>query len=114
MNYLGKIDLQKLVGVERMIINGRKYLCIPIEANPTIYVGEKGAYLNIKAIEKESTFADRTYSHFIATTLPKELREKYSPTEKKLMAPIIGNLQQITPSGGYEQLSIKTFDDLPE
>lgn len=115
----GKINLMKYVGARKVSIGGHKGIFIPVELNPTIFVGEKGAYASVRVVEHESTFDDVTYSHFIAASLSKDIREeleaKYGKDEVKKMTPILGNMSTYT--GGSTQTNFEETsedaDDLP-
>ena len=117
----GKINLLKYPGSKKIIANGVKGIFIPAEQNPSIYIREKGAYAAVRIVEKEATFNDKTYSHFIAATLTKKQREELSndglsEDEIKAFSPILGNLETYEPQGAtYEEAVVKDDDieDMP-
>lgn len=111
MSINGSINLLKIKGARKILADGQKGIFIPAEDNPAIYVG-KGAYLSIRVVEKETTFEDRHYTHFVAVALPKakiEELKKVGATDNdiKELTPILGNLEEYVPNegGGYEAVS---------
>lgn len=95
-NYGIKIDLQKLKNTFLRKFTGKtatkNCLCIPIDDNPMIFVGEKGTYLSLVAREtSNSQYGD---THFIVGDLPREVYEKLSDDERKAF-PILGNMRPI-------------------
>lgn len=95
-NYGIKIDLQKLKNTFLRKFTGRtatkNCLCIPLEDNPTIFLGDKGCYLNVVARESpNSQFGD---THYIAVDMPKDIYEKLTDDERKAI-PILGNMRPI-------------------
>ena len=69
-----------------------KVLIIPIEEN-NIFQGEKGAYLNITAIEikdRSKFAADQKDTHLLKLDMPKEKYDAMTDEQKKAM-PILGN-----------------------
>jgi hypothetical protein len=116
----GKINLLKYPGAKKIIANGVKGIFIPAEQNPSIFIGEKGAYAAVRVVEKVTTFNDKTYSHFIAATLSKAQRDELaaqglSEDEIKAFSPILGNLETYEPQGAtYEEATVaEDVDDLP-
>ncbi len=93
-----RIDLLKLQGAFMRNLKGAKTtkrcLIVPVDDEPSIFLGEKGCYLNMTAIETDnSQFKD---THLIKGDIPKEQRE--AMTEEQLrQRPILGNLRPITP-----------------
>jgi hypothetical protein len=91
-----KINLRQLKHVEREM-KGQgdkmiKCLIIPLEEN-MIYQGEKGAYLNLTAIEikdRSKFSADQKDTHLIKQDVPKDKYEAMTEEQRKAM-PIIGN-----------------------
>lgn len=114
----GSINLMKFVGARKVIASGEKGIFIPIDQNPTIVSGAKGAYANVRIVEKESTFNDRHYTHFCALSLPKDTKEQlrakgYSDEQLNGLTPILGNLEVYQPKDEYQTETIKEADDLP-
>lgn len=95
-NFSIRIDLLKIKGAFMRNLKGKqetkRCLIIPVDDADGFYVGEKGCYLNMAAIEmQEPKYKD---THFIKPELPKEQRE--TMTEEELHAvPIIGSLHPI-------------------
>lgn len=119
----GSINLMKFAGARKVIdANNKKCILIPVDDNPSIASGEKGAYANIRIVEKESTFNDRHYTHFVAATISKKTSEEllakgWSEEQIKAATPILGNLETYVPKEEYEKESFKEdkgFDDLPD
>lgn len=93
-NYGIKIDLMKIKGAFVTNIQGRtakkRCIVIPIDEDPSIYLGEKGCYLNMVAVELTSPKYEDT--HMVKGDLPKEERERLTE-EERLALPILGNLR---------------------
>lgn len=120
MSLNGNINLMKYPGARRILANGVKGIFIPVEDNPSIFVGEKGAYASIRVVEKESEFNDRHYTHFVAASLPKKVRDELkakgkTDEELKALAPILGNLETFDPqsAGSAEYEEVDEAEDLP-
>ena len=97
-NFGIKIDLLKVKGAFLRNLKGatatKRCLIIPVDDEPCIYLGEKGCYLNLTAIELENPQYKDT--HLIKGNLPKEVRG--AMTQEQLQStPIIGNLRPIEP-----------------
>ena len=112
-NYSIKLGLQKLKGAFLTNLKGKtatkKCLCIPIEENH-LFVGEKDTYLDLSVIElKDSKYGD---SHCIRQTFPKDLYEKMSDDEKKLI-PILGNMREMKAATQEIKTVAEPEDDLP-
>lgn len=126
-----KINLKQLKHVEREM-KGQgdkmiKCLIIPLEEN-MIYQGEKGAYLNLTAIEikdRSKFSAEQKDTHLIKQDIPKEKYEAMSDEQRKAM-PIFGNAilwgrQEATPVESAEisnsavdaYMDNQEADDLP-
>lgn len=92
-----KLNLKQLKHVERDFtgqdgVTKLKCLIIPIEEN-MIYMGEKGAYLNITAIEikdRSKLAADQKDTHLLKQDMPKEKYDLMSEEQRKAM-PILGH-----------------------
>ena len=109
----GQINLLKLKNARRVQDGNIKGIFIPIYDNPAIYAEGRGAYLNIRIVEKESEYNGKQYTHFIAASLDKgkrdELMERLSEEEFKAVTPILGNANAWD-SNHYEQTTLKTTD----
>lgn len=95
-NYGIKIDLQKLKNTFLRKFTGKTAtktcLCIPLEDNPMIFLGDKGCYMNLMARETErSQYGD---THYIVASLPKEVYDKLTDDERKSF-PIMGNMRPV-------------------
>lgn len=112
----GSINLLKYSGARKVSLGGQKGIFIPVEENPTIFVGEKGAYASVRVVEHESSFDGKTYTHFIAASLDKkkkdELENAYGKDKVKEFTPILGNATDYSAqqSDSYEEES----EDMPE
>lgn len=95
-NYSIKLDLLKLKGATVRNLQGRtatkRCLIIPVDECDGMFLGEKGCYLNLTAIEmREPKYSD---THCIKPDLPKEKREQMTEEEQNAV-PIIGGLHAI-------------------
>jgi hypothetical protein len=96
-NFKIKADLLKLSGAVVTDLKGRsgaskKCLVIPVE-DSGLFLGEKGCYLSLTAIEmKEARYGD---THCVKISLPKE---KYSALtdEQRRDIPILGGMHEAT------------------
>ncbi len=97
-NYGIKIDLLKLKGAFMRNLKGKtatkKCLIIPVEDCDSIFLGEKGCYLNMTGIEMENPKYGDT--HCIKGDIPKEKRDVMTEEEKRSM-PIIGGMRMLQP-----------------
>lgn len=112
-NFSIKIDLQKLHKAALLTIPGKagkkRCICIPVDDNPEIFVGEKGTYLNITALEMKETgrYGD---THFLKGNLPDETYSAMSDEERRAQ-PILG---QMRPLVRKEQPAPEVTIDEPE
>lgn len=95
-NFGIKIDCLKLKGAFMRNLQGKtttkRCLIIPVDDCDGMYLGEKGCYLNLTAIEmQEPKFND---THCIKAELPKEQRETMTEEEIRNI-PIIGGMRTI-------------------
>lgn len=95
-NYGIKIDLLKLRGAFMRNLKGqtttKRCLIIPVDDCDGVFLGEKGCYLNLTAIEmQEPKYTD---THCIKVNLPKEQREAMTDDERNAI-PILGGLHAI-------------------
>lgn len=121
-NYSVRIDLLKLNSAFMRSIKGKtetkRCLIIPVDDNPSMYLGTKGCYLNLEAWETREQKYDDT--HFVKPSLPKEVREAMTE-EQRNAVPILGNMrpmkkseaQQMTVAGSMGADSFEDDDDLP-
>ena len=95
-NYGIKIDLLKLKGAFMRNLQGKsatkKCIIIPVDDCEGMFLGEKGCYLNMTAIEMQNPQYSDT--HCIKPDIPKEQREAMSEEQRNAI-PIIGGLHAI-------------------
>lgn len=108
-----KINLQALNGAFLKNLTGRtatkRCLIIPVDDNPSMFIGEKGTYLNLVGVEvKNPQYGD---THLLKGDLPKEVYEAMTD-EQRNAQPILGNVRPIAPK---QQAVTGTVDmDAPE
>lgn len=94
-NYSIKIDTLKLQGAFVTNIKGKtttkRCLCIPIEESG-LFLGEKGCYLNLTAIEMQNPQYNDT--HCIKVSRDREVYERMTD-EERAAQPIIGGLHEL-------------------
>lgn len=108
-NYGIRIDIQKLKNTFLRKFTGKTStktcLCIPIEDNPMIFLGEKGCYLNLIARETErSQYGD---THYVVGNIPNDVYEKLTEEERKAF-PIFGNMHPIIPKQQQEAKAVES------
>lgn len=121
-NFGMKIDLLKLKGAFMRNLAGRaatkRCLIIPVDDCDGMFLGEKGCYLSMTAIEmREPKYSD---THCIKVDIPKEQREAMTEEERNAV-PILGGLHTIEMQQATMQVSgtlgqdafAPTDDDLP-
>lgn len=94
-NFSIKADLLKVQGAFTANIKGKtttkQCLCIPIE-DSGLYVGSKGIYLNLTAVEyREPKYGD---THFVKVSVDSEAYKAMSEEERNAI-PIIGGLKPL-------------------
>lgn len=113
----GQINLLKFRNARRVQAGNEKGIFIPVEDNPSIVDGAKGAYANLRIVDKASEYNGITYTHFAALSITKEQREQLEATlgeeEIRACTPILGNFKEWKNEPTYEQTTIKNVDDLP-
>lgn len=121
-NYVIKIDLLKLKGAFMRNLQGKsetkRCLIIPVDDCDGIYLGEKGCYLNMTAIEMQDPKYKDT--HCIKVNIPQEQRETMTEEERNAI-PILGGLHAIEVKQATMQVNetigqeafVPTDDDLP-
>lgn len=108
-NFSIKLDLLKVAGAFLTNFKGRtqtkRCLVIPFD-DSGMYLGQKGLYLDLTAIElREPQYQD---THCIKQSLPKEVFEQLTD-EQKQQLPILGGLRPIERK--QEQMNIgNTYD----
>ena len=95
-NYGIKIDLLKLRGASVRNIQGRtatkRCIIIPVDECDGMFLGEKGCYLNLTAIEMQNPQYNDT--HCIKPDLSREKRDAMTEEEQRAI-PIVGGLHTI-------------------
>lgn len=115
-NYSIKADLLKVKGAFVKDLKGRtgavkRCLIIPIE-DSGMFLGEKGCYLNMTAIEmREARYND---THCVKVSLPKEQYDAMTEEERN-STPILGGMHEIKASPKPIDTSavVADDDDLP-
>lgn len=95
-NFGIKIDCLKLKGAFMRNLKGKestkRCLIIPVDECDGMFLGEKGCYLNLTAIEmQEPKFSD---THCIKADIPKEQRDAMTEEEIRNI-PILGGMHAI-------------------
>ena len=95
-NFGIKIDLLKLKGAFLRNLQGKTStkhcIIIPVDDCDGMYLGEKGCYLNMTAIEMQKPRYNDT--HCIKPDIPKERREAMSDEEIRNI-PILGGMRAV-------------------
>lgn len=111
-NYSIKADLLKVKGAFVKDLKGRtgavkRCLIIPIE-DSGMFLGEKGCYLNMTAIEmREARYND---THCVKVSLPKEQYDAMTEEERN-STPILGGMHEIKASPKPIDTSAVVVDD---
>ena len=121
-NYGIKIDLLKLKGAFMRNLQGKtetkRCLIIPVDDCDGVFLGEKGCYLNVTAIEmREARYSD---THCLKVNLPKEQREAMTEEDRNAI-PILGGMHAIEAKQATMEVNgtlgqdafASTDDDLP-
>lgn len=119
-NYSIKANLLKVKGAFVTNLKGKTATkrCLVIDIDESgMFLGEKGCYLNMAAIEmNESRYGD---THCVKVSLPKEVVEKMTDEERKAI-PILGGMhplqsqaQQMAVRGQVDATVVMNEDDLP-
>lgn len=120
-NYGIKLDLLKLKGATVRNLQGRtatkRCLIIPVDECDGMFLGEKGCYVNLTAIEMQNPKYNDT--HCIKPEISKERREAMTEEEQNAV-PIIGGLHAIERQQATMQVNgtigadaFATEEDLP-
>lgn len=112
-NFGIKIDLQKLQHAFLRNFKGKtavkRCIVIPIEDNPAIFLGEKGCYLSLTAVELGNPQYKDT--HCLRGNIPNDIYEKMTDEQRKAF-PILGNMRPVMPK--VQQVNGVTDMDAPE
>lgn len=109
-NFSIKTDLLKLKNSFVTNLKGKtatkRCLVIPID-DSNLFVGEKGVYLNLTAIEmREERYGD---THVLKQSLPKEVYQALSEDERNAQ-PILGSLKPLEPAPTKQMQVSQTSD----
>lgn len=109
-NFSIKEDLLKLRGAFITNFKGRtatkRCLVIPVD-DSGLYVGEKGVYLNLTAIEMENPQYKET--HCIKQSFYKEVYETLSEEQRQAL-PILGGMKPLVKKAAPQMSVDSTFD----
>lgn len=119
-NYSIKTDLLKLTGAFVTNLKGKtatkRCLIIPVD-DAGLFVGEKGVYLNLTAIEMQNPKYSET--HCVKVSFDKDRYEAMTEDEKKAQ-PIIGGMKALERSqtemavtSTLDGSAFGNYDDLP-
>jgi len=112
-NYGIRLDLLKLNNAFMRNMTGRtatkRCLIIPVDDNDSIFLGEKGCYLNLSAFEVSNPQYGDT--HVIKGDIPKEIHERMTEEQRNAL-PILGNMRPIKPQ--QMQVTGSVSMDAPE
>lgn len=113
-NFSIKIDLLKLAGAKVVSVKGERAILIPTDSNREIFIGEKGAYLDLTAIalKEESKFGD---THFVKGNLPRDVFNSMTEEQRRAV-PILGNLKPLGAQNAQASVpaeEVEVEDDLP-
>lgn len=109
-NFSIKTDLLKLKGSFLTNLKGKtatkRCLVIPID-DSGLFLGEKGVYLNLTAIEmREERYGD---THVLKQSIPKDVYQAMSEEERNAQ-PIFGSLKPLAPAPPKEMSVTQTTD----
>ena len=112
-NYSIKIDMLKLNGAFMRNMTGRtatkRCIIIPVDDNPSMYLGEKGCYLSMSAFDTPGSQYGNT--HMVKPDIPKEIREQMTEEQKRGI-PVLGNMRPM--QGSSMQVQGNVSMDAPE
>ena len=114
-NYSIKTDLLKLKGAFVTNIKGKtttkRCLCIPIDGSG-LFLGEKGCYLNMTAIEMNNPQYNDT--HCIKQNIERSVYDAMTEEQRRAM-PIIGSMRPFEKSQAALDTSymVESYEDLP-
>lgn len=95
-NFGIKIDLLKIKGAFMKNVQGRtqtkRCIIIPVDDDPGIYLGEKGCYLSMVAVELQNPKYEDT--HMVKSDIPKDVRELLTEEQRREL-PILGNMRPL-------------------
>jgi len=95
-NFGIKIDLLKIKGAFMKNVQGRtqtkRCIIIPVDDDPGIYLGGKGCYLSMVAVELQNPKYEDT--HMVKSDIPKDVRELLTEEQRREL-PILGNMRPL-------------------
>lgn len=95
-NFGIKIDLLKIKGAFMKNVQGRtqtkRCIIIPVDDDPGIYLGDKGCYLSMVAVELQNPKFEDT--HMVKSDIPKDVRELLTEEQRREL-PILGNMRPL-------------------
>ena len=104
-NFGIKIDLLKIKGAFMKYVQGRtqtkRCIIIPVDDDPGIYLGEKGCYLSMVAVELQNPKYEDT--HMVKSDIPKDVRELLTEEQRREL-PILGNMRPL--QSGQQQMQV--------
>lgn len=90
-SFNGGLNLSLLQNTATVSLKGKQCLVIPIEDNPTLFIGKKGVYLDLSVVETPDS--QYGHSHYVRANVGASKRQNYSREELKALTPILGNLK---------------------
>lgn len=118
-NFGLRINLQKLNSAAVLNIKGKtqtkRCLVIPIDDNDCMFLGMKGCYIEITAVESPNNQYGAT--HMLKPNIPEEVYKAMSDEERQAI-PILGNMKPLKPkeqqvTGSMNMEDVANQDDLP-
>lgn len=108
---VGNIDLSALSGARlETTVNGRRNIVIPVDENPSIFVGarEKGGHIYMDIEVREVPENRYGNTHFVKLSVGRRRREEMGMTldTVRRCTPIIGNLKPLSGRGREEDLPV--------
>ena len=118
-NYSIRLDLKKFRNAFMATIPGKtekkRCICIPVDDNPEIYVGEKGGYLGLTAFPRRKT-GQHGETHIVKGSIPKDIRDVMSEEERRAQ-PILGDMTMFMVErqelAAPEVSDVEVSEDLP-
>ena len=117
-SFIGGLNLSLLQNATTATVDGRSCLVIPIEDNPSLFVGRKGIYLDISIVETPGNMYGHT--HFVKADIGSAKRQNFSREDYIAHTPILGNLkvleskeQEPAQEDSTSAVGESTDDDLP-
>lgn len=99
----GNINLQKLDDTAIVKFNDKVGLFIPLDANPCLFKGKKGVYLNLVIRELNNPNAYGS-THMITANVPDKEKRDFLGDALSSKQPILGNLEPFARQTGEEDV----------